>query len=125
MLDRLMVGARGVSPGLHFTIELQEESVMEPVKALAQYGEDVLAINQTHLNFFFFRSNSMRSGDKHRVRAPEIRMTFLQRVGDLLGGLDRVWILTEPRSGRRAAESPNPSDDRMRLPAEIGIIYEQ
>jgi hypothetical protein len=128
MLERLMVAARRISPALRFTIELHQESVMEPVKALAQYGEDVLAMNQTPADVFFFRSNTMRSGNgnTHRPVSPEVTLAFLQRVRDLLGGLNRVWIVPGPVPGRRAAaDGPNPSGDRMRLPAEIGVIYEQ
>jgi hypothetical protein len=127
LLDRMMEVSRRTATDVRFAVELHPESVTEPVKALAQYGEDVLAMNQTPADFLFFRYHAVgtRNGRSRAPVASDLTRTFLQRTGELLGGLERVWIVSGPESGETLSRgSLDPIVDRLGLPEEIGLIYE-
>ena len=114
LVEKLMQGLRRMSPGLQVAIELHQESITEPIKALVDYGEDVLEAKRNSADYFVLRVlHGGREGSG----------PVLQRTRELLGSLDRVWIIRRPTSPEDRLQV-TPKKDRLALPPEVGLIYD-
>jgi hypothetical protein len=114
LVEKLMQGLRRMSPGLQVAIELHQESITEPIKALVDYGEDVLEAKRNSADYFVLRVlHGGREGSG----------PVLQRTRELLGSLDRVWIIRRPASPEDRLQVTL-KKDRLALPPEVGLIYD-
>ena len=120
LLQGLIHTSQRINQQLRIAIEFHLESVTEPVRALAQYGEDLLALKRLPVDFYFSLDPA-----SVRTRPVDLATSFLPRAEDLLGGLDRLWLARASLS-REKPESGAvpPGTDRRGVPPEVGLVYD-
>lgn len=107
---------RSHAPNLSSAIEVHPEAVIDPLIALLQYGEDLLDAKRNGIQFFFIRTQNAQNAPA----AP-----FLDRMGQLVGQMERIWISVPLPGGdtRNPDQWPPFAKEREGLERGIGLIY--
>ena len=116
VLDRLRAAMRQQSPGLRFALELHPEAVTNPASALVQYGEDLLEAKRSRFDFYL-------TGQRPGFSEPMPGIS--QRMIDLIGDAERIWIAAPLPVGElaRLAERVHPATDRDAFPKGVSLLY--
>jgi hypothetical protein len=133
VLETLVKAGRRNTPGLQFALELHQESITDPMKALIQYGEDLLEAKQSSVQFLVIPGSPSVSGSASERGSAEPNgaqragepTVLISRARELLGGVDRLWITG--RGNGRVFQKPIRStmDRAATLPADVGLIYDE
>jgi hypothetical protein len=126
ILERVAAETRRQAPMIQIGLELHPESITAPLTALVQYGEDVLEAKRSSVQFLVIRagaSNHRSSNGPRAERMGEATIGLLTMAREVLGSLDRLWIIrpdTRPLSQGplRSVEPPG------MLPSELGLILD-
>lgn len=119
VIERLRHVMKTQAPGLRFALEVHPEAVSDPVRALVQYGEDLLEAKKAQFDVFVTQGGPFDSATGGRQGG------LIARMIDLLGGPERIWLTTPlPRGDpMRLADRLNPASDRSVLNEPVGLIY--
>jgi hypothetical protein len=131
VLARLRHAVRQRAPVLQFALELHREAVSDPVTALVQYGEDLLEAKAVRFDFYVTADGPAPAsfvtvpppGTIPAVVRPG--GTFANRVVELLGAADDIWLAKPLPSGDAARPWMRvaPAADRASLASGLGLVY--
>lgn len=131
VLARLRHAVRQRAPVLQFALELHREAVSDPVTALVQYGEDLLEAKAVRFDFYVTADGPAPAsfvtvpppGTIPAVVRPG--GTFANRVVELLGQADDIWLAKPLPSGDSARPWMRvaPAADRASLASGLGLVY--
>ncbi len=113
VLDQLRRAMRQHSPRLQFALEVHLEAVNAPVEALVQYREDLLEAKRSRFDSYLIGVQ------------PAATPNIIDRLIELLGGADRIWVTAPLPEGdlARLGNRLNPTTERASLAKGIGVLY--
>lgn len=111
--DQLRRAMRQHSPRMQFALEVHSNTVTAPAEALMQYGEDLLEAKRSRFDSYLI--------DVQLAARPNI----VDRLIELLGGADRIWVTAPLPEGNLAqlGDRLDPRTDRAPLAKDIGVMY--
>jgi len=120
VLDRLTKALRTRSPTIRVGLELHEESVTEPVRALVRYQEDALEAKRFSWDFYVI-APSVPLPSKEKTKAAG---TVVKAMA-LLGETRPIWVGTRlSASDLRTLPDRLPvAADRAAMPRDAGLWY--
>ncbi len=132
VMERLRRALRAHSPNLQFALEVHPASITDPVRALVQYGEDLLEAKRSRFDFYLTGPVSpppvMRpTSNSKRITPGETldRAAMIDRMLELIGEPERVWVALPLPTGERGRpwDRIQSGLDRVGLDPEVGLIY--
>jgi hypothetical protein len=119
VLDRMKNAMHRQSPKLRVAVELHAESVIRPLDALVQYGEDLLEAKRGRFDYYVITTGSAAA--TFQVDLPGIAE---QTLG-LLGEPQRIWMTAAVPDADLAQMVSRiaAGGDRLRLPKNMGLVY--
>jgi hypothetical protein len=122
-LQRVSEAMRSERPNVRVMLEVHPETVTNPLRALAEYGEDVVEAKQRGFDLLLVPGNQQAvvTGSPSRVEQVEL----VRRLAEFVGDSRRVWtrlvvervdpMPSEPGSFRRVAEGLGIEEDTSLL----------
>ncbi len=132
VMERLRRALVAHSPNLEFALEVHPESITDPVTGLVQYGEDFLEAKRSRFDFYLAGPGSpppvMPPTSNSDGTAPGEtldRAAVVDRMIELIGEPDRVWVAVPLPTGERTRlwDRIQPGLDRRGLDPDVGLIY--
>lgn len=126
LMGRLATAMRQHRVHLRVGLELHAAAILDPARALAQYGEDVVEAKRAGLDFLVLPVHPSAPPPPMAVGAADDRpRTPLGRAIDVMGDPRRVWLARRlPQADVPAASIRlHLSGERARLPEPVGLLY--
>jgi hypothetical protein len=121
-MDQLCRALRARAPRLRMALQVRPETVTDPVRALVNYGEDLLEAKRMGFDFFLTRPVQMPTLSRPGVQDQPEPPSFLDKMSRLLGGPGRIWLAVPVSKETMQAGRPGGSFTPRAAPA-VGLIY--
>lgn len=122
-LQRLAEAMRSERASMRVVLEAHPETLTDPLRALAEYGEDIVEAKQRGFDLVFVPSDGGASSLESSSKAEPLGL--VRRLAEFIGDPRRVWtrltmrrmepVLLQPGSFRRVAEHLGITDDTSLL----------
>ncbi len=134
LMGRLATAMRHHRGDLQVGVELHAAAIVDPTRALVQYGEDIVETKRAGFDFLLLMTSGA-GGDPDgptalptslAIGAPDDRpLTLLGRAVDVMGDARHVWLTQRLPEGSEPVTSVSQklSTARAQLPEPVGLLY--